>query len=103
MAHGGGLDSHGGHNCYVGDCAGQYHYHREEQSNKKISSDSSNNLIIFIFLIFLLLKIGGIFLKPFKEKADKGGMTDKGVHFIVQVLFGILGTAIIVYLVGTFF
>jgi hypothetical protein len=27
-AHGGGLDSSGGHNCYVGSCAGTYHYHR---------------------------------------------------------------------------
>jgi hypothetical protein len=26
--HGGGLDSDGGHNCYVGSCAGTYHYHR---------------------------------------------------------------------------
>jgi hypothetical protein len=27
-AHGGGLDSSGGHNCYVGSCAGTYHCHR---------------------------------------------------------------------------
>ena len=27
-AHGGGLDSDGGHNCYVGSCAGTYHCHR---------------------------------------------------------------------------
>ena len=27
-AHGGGLDSNGGHNCNVGACAGTYHYHR---------------------------------------------------------------------------
>jgi len=27
-AHGGGLDGDGGHNCYVGSCAGTYHYHR---------------------------------------------------------------------------
>ena len=27
-AHGGGLDGNGGHNCYVGSCAGTYHYHR---------------------------------------------------------------------------
>ena len=27
-AHGGGLDGSGGHNCYVGSCAGTYHYHR---------------------------------------------------------------------------
>ena len=26
-AHGGGLDSNGGHNCYVSPCAGTYHYH----------------------------------------------------------------------------
>jgi hypothetical protein len=26
--HGGGLDSDGGHNCYVGSCAGTYHCHR---------------------------------------------------------------------------
>lgn len=28
QGHGGGLDSDGGHNCYVGSCAGTYHYHR---------------------------------------------------------------------------
>ena len=28
LAHGGGLDSSGGHNCYVGACAGTYHYHQ---------------------------------------------------------------------------
>lgn len=27
-AHGGGLDSNGGHNCRVGSCAGTYHCHR---------------------------------------------------------------------------
>jgi hypothetical protein len=27
FAHGGGLDSNGGHNCYVDKCAGSYHYH----------------------------------------------------------------------------
>lgn len=27
-AHGGGLDSDGGHNCYVPSCAGTYHCHR---------------------------------------------------------------------------
>jgi hypothetical protein len=27
-AHGGGLDSSGGHNCNVGSCAGTYHCHR---------------------------------------------------------------------------
>lgn len=26
-SHGGGLDGRGGHNCYVGSCAGSYHYH----------------------------------------------------------------------------
>ena len=32
-AHGGGLDGDGGHNCYVGSCAGTYHYHRGGGSN----------------------------------------------------------------------
>jgi hypothetical protein len=27
-AHGGGLDSDGGHNCYVGSCSGTYHCHQ---------------------------------------------------------------------------
>jgi hypothetical protein len=27
MAHSGGLDRDGGHNCYIGPCAGTYHYH----------------------------------------------------------------------------
>lgn len=32
-AHGGGLDSNGGHNCNVGPCAGTYHYHGGGGSN----------------------------------------------------------------------
>lgn len=28
-AHSGGTDAYGGHNCYVGSCAGTYHYHNE--------------------------------------------------------------------------
>jgi hypothetical protein len=28
LGHGGGLDSDGGHNCYVGSCAGTYHCHQ---------------------------------------------------------------------------
>lgn len=28
LAHGGGLDSTGGHNCYVAACAGEYHCHQ---------------------------------------------------------------------------
>ncbi len=31
-AHGGGLDSDGGHNCYVGSCAGTYHCHQARGS-----------------------------------------------------------------------
>jgi len=34
-AHGGGLDGDGGHNCYVGSCAGTYHYHRGGGSNSR--------------------------------------------------------------------
>lgn len=37
-AHGGGLDGDGGHNCYLGSCAGTYHYHRGGGG----SSSSSN-------------------------------------------------------------
>ena len=38
-AHGGGLDSNGGHNCYVSPCAGTYHYHRGSGSSSG-SSDT---------------------------------------------------------------
>jgi hypothetical protein len=35
-AHGGGLDGSGGHNCYVGSCAGTYHYHRNYNYNNYV-------------------------------------------------------------------
>jgi len=40
MAHGGGLDRHGGHNCYVSPCAGEYHYHRGGGSGHAVGRGS---------------------------------------------------------------
>jgi len=40
-AHGGGLDGDGGHNCYVGSCAGTYHYHRGGGGSSSGSSNRS--------------------------------------------------------------
>ena len=40
-AHGGGLDGSGGHNCYVGSCAGTYHYHRGGGGSSSGSSNRS--------------------------------------------------------------
>lgn len=42
LAHGGGLDSSGGHNCYVGSCAGTYHTHGQ----------SSGGASLWILLVF---------------------------------------------------
>jgi hypothetical protein len=47
-AHSGRTDAYGGHNCYVGSCAGTYHYHNGGYSNSspsyicKISSTDPN-------------------------------------------------------------
>ena len=47
-AHGGGLDSSGGHNCYVGSCAGTYHYH-----GAKSQGDFPIGLLLFcVFIAF---------------------------------------------------
>lgn len=45
-AHGGGLDSSGGHNCYVPACAGEYHCHRPwmgcgRNSNRPVPTPSA--------------------------------------------------------------
>ena len=47
-AHGGGLDGDGGHNCYVGSCAGTYHYHRGGGG-----SNSSSNFSLPAFCVSL--------------------------------------------------
>jgi len=59
MGHGGGLDQRGGHNCYVGSCAGSYHFHRPQSDN----TDNSSNL--FGWLIVALM-VGSI-LYPFAK------------------------------------
>ena len=58
FGHGGGLDSSGGHNCYVGSCAGTYHNHQSNSSNASSSESFLKEILIFIFVVFIL---GGIF------------------------------------------
>lgn len=59
FAHGGGLDQSGGHNCYVGSCAGSYHYHR----------GSSNNDIGWFFWLVI---IGGAIYLVSRFKNNSG-------------------------------
>jgi len=76
-AHGGGLDSSGGHNCYVGSC----HSHKSTSSN---NSNSENMFFDIIILIFLAAIFYGI-LSSHKEKADKGGFFVKLIHIIISL------------------
>ena len=64
-AHSGGKDSSGGHNCYVGSCAGTYHYHSG-------SRRSSSGITFILFLI--ALGVGGYFLDARRD--DKQRKTD---------------------------
>lgn len=61
-AHGGGLDGSGGHNCYVGSCAGTYHYH---SGGSKTGSGFN-----FLWLIVILI-VGGYFLDARREKKQR--------------------------------
>ena len=54
QAHGGGLDSSGGHNCYVGSCAGSYHYHRGIGSSSVENSDVFGWIFIVIILVCMI-------------------------------------------------
>jgi hypothetical protein len=80
-AHGGGLDSSGGHNCYVGSCKGTYHSHKSTSSN---NSNSESMFFEVIILIFLAAIFYGI-LSSHKEKADQGGFFVKLIHIIISL------------------
>lgn len=54
IAHGGGLDSSGGHNCYVGSCAGSYHYHRGSGKPSNDNGDIFGGIFILVFLLAML-------------------------------------------------
>lgn len=51
-AHGGGLDSSGGHNCYVGSCSGTYHFHGDG-----LADLIGDNLGIIFFLAIIVAVI----------------------------------------------
>ena len=76
-AHGGGLDSSGGHNCYVGSCAGTYHYHRG-------SSDSADGLagllIPAIFLAWILYLGFGDYKQHLANKARRSSEAPNDVQ-----------------------
>lgn len=57
VAHGGGLDSNGGHNCYVGKCAGSYHFHRSGGSQKDFFSDNFGLILFLVFLVAVYLQL----------------------------------------------
>jgi len=61
-AHGGGLDGSGGHNCYVGSCAGTYHYHG--------GGSKTGGGFNFLWLILILI-VGGYFLDARLEKKQR--------------------------------
>ena len=61
-AHGGGLDGSGGHNCYVGSCAGTYHYHS--------GGSKTGGGFNFLWLIVVLI-VGGYFLDARREKKQR--------------------------------
>ena len=61
-AHGGGLDGSGGHNCYVGSCAGTYHYHS--------GGSKTGGGFNFLWLIVILM-VGGYFLDARREKKQR--------------------------------
>ena len=88
-AHGGGLDSSGGHNCYVGSCAGTYHYHRSSSTKSNDSGEFGS-----IFLVLFLGFIAFIILTAFKQKAEEGKGIDKVIHFIVSLAI-VLGFVIL--------
>lgn len=74
-AHGGGLDSNGGHNCYVGACAGTYHYHR---SSPSFSSESDqrwgevlDTLGVFLGVVFWVGLIIWIYVKVSNRRLRK--------------------------------
>ena len=57
FGHGGGLDSSGGHNCYVGSCAGTYHSHRSQSSNLKNSESVFWEIVLLVFLAFIFSQL----------------------------------------------
>ena len=101
QAHGGGLDSSGGHNCYVGSCKGTYHYHQKPTKPSNIVNQSSDGWLgPLVVLIFILILVGA-FLRPFKKKADEGGLGAKGVHFALQAGISMALLALIIFWVGS--
>ena len=71
LAHGGGLDQSGGHNCYVGSCAGTYHYHR--------GSGGDNNPLIWL----VILGLGGwyVFWRYTNQNSSKSSFTRSTTKF----------------------
>ena len=101
QAHGGGLDSSGGHNCYVGDCKGTYHYHQKPTKPSVQVNESSDGWLGPLVVLILILILVGAFLRPFKKKADDGGLGAKGVHFALQAVISMALLALIIYWVGS--
>ena len=101
QAHGGGLDSSGGHNCYVGSCKGTYHYHQKATKPSNSFNEPSDGWLGPLVVLVLILMLVGAFLKPFKKKADDGGYGAKGVHFALQAIISMAILALIIYWVGS--
>ena len=102
LAHGGGLDSDGGHNCYVGSCEGTYHFHNGSNNSQDVIGDNLG------FIIFLVIVVIGYFslrkdnkgrLAEFKNEPIKnilepvglGGLVDKSPEYREKKLLRIHG------------
>ena len=95
FGHGGGLDSSGGHYCYVGSCKGTYHYHRDKNSNSSDSAVGSFfgtlTFLIFIAVIYFLLQT------ILKEKLNNGGAFHKSLFFIFNGVLTLIFLGVILY------
>ena len=101
-AHGGGLDSSGGHNCYVGSCAGSYHYHRGSKNSSDFL-DENFGLLLFLLVVvsiyFTLRKEQKNRLPKFKDEPLKnilepvglGGLADNSPEYQEQKILRIHG------------
>jgi len=71
FTHSGGLDQSGGHNCYVGSCAGSYHYHRGVQSWLDLPTIIFFLIAAVIFVVWYENKDGNFKFKIQRKKKAK--------------------------------
>ena len=93
--HGGGLDSSGGHNCYVGSCKGTYHSHRDSYSKSSNSTVGSFfgtiTFLLFIGIIYFVLQT------ILKEKLYNGGAFYKSLFYVFNLVLTLFFLGLILY------